>query len=186
MGRWSTLEYYLGLMFRQMTNMEEIVARHVFHSARSWRGRYDMLSSALAASASKPGVIASWQCIVDLANKYSTFRNILAHDHVQLGAYDPRFDARMLCIRRPVSDLAYTSPDPWYHRGHIETAGENFFLLGALVTHALAHPPGDQLGSPERLTWLAAQLPNPPHSGRVDPKIAEQFELGLQRQPFPA
>lgn len=185
MGRWSTLEYYLGLMFRQMTNMEEVVARHVFHSARSWRGRYDMLSGALAASVGKPGVVASWQCVIDVANRYSAFRNVLAHDHVQLGAHDPRNGTRLLCIRRPVSDLSFRSSDPWYHRGHLETAGDNFFLLGALVSQAISHRSDDQLGAPERLMWLASQLPNWPHAEKVASEVEPQFELGLSRQSFP-
>lgn len=185
MGRWSTLEYYLGLMFRQMTNMEEIVARHVFHSARSWRGRYDMLSGALAASTGKPGVVDSWQCIIDVANKYSAFRNVIAHDHVQLGAHDPRTGTRLLCIRRPISDLSFRSKDPWYHRGHLETAADNFFLLGALVTQAITHRSDDQLGAPERLVWLASQLPSSPHATKVAPQIEAQFDLGLLRQSFP-
>lgn len=184
-GRWSTLEYFLGLMFRQITNMEEIVARHVFHSARSWRGRYDMLSGALSASAGPPGTVESWQTIINLVNKYAVFRNVLAHDHVQLSGFNRANGARLLVIRRPISDLSFASPDPFYHRGQIEIASDNFFLIGALVSQAISHPAGDQLGSPERLRWLAEQLPNPPHSGKVDPNVAAQFELGLQRQPFP-
>ena len=184
LGQWGLLEYYLGLMFQQITNMEEVVSRNVFHSARSWRARYDMLTGGLNGSASRPGVVTSWREIVNTANQYSAFRNILAHDQVQLGRdFENR---RVLVIRPPRADLDILSPHPIIRRPDIETAGENFKLLGALVVQAIKWPPDDQLGAPERLIWLNAQLPNPPHSKRVDPTVVEQFSLGLERQPFPA
>lgn len=184
-GRWSTLEHYLGQMFTRVTNMEEVVSRSVFHSARSWRARYDMLMSALDASASKPGVVESWKSVVSMANSYAAFRNVLAHDHVQLAGLNKANGARLLVIRSAQADLRASDRSPFYHRNHIENAGVNFHLLGATVVHAIAHPEGDQLGSPERLQWLLSLLPAQPFQANIRRERQTDFELGLQRQSFP-
>jgi len=185
MARWSHLEYYLGELFKRITNMNEDVARGVFHSAKSWRSRYDMLMGALDNSASIPGVIPALKEVVATANRYASFRNILAHDHVQLAPPASNLGGmRVLVIRPPKADLTDQSA-PMILRTHIERAGENVRLLHAIVANALKWDGEDQLGSPERLRWLLDQLPTDPHSATVDPSVAEQFSLALGRQPFP-
>jgi hypothetical protein len=185
MARWSHLEYYLGELFKRITNMNEDVARGVFHSAKSWRSRYDMLIGALDNTASLPGVIVALKEVVATANRYAAFRNILAHDHVQLAPPASNLGGmRVLVIRPPKAALTDQSATSIL-RVHIERAGENIRLLHAIVANALKWDGQDQLGSPERLQWLLAQLPTEPQSATVDPSVAEQFALALGRNPFP-
>lgn len=182
-GRWSNLEYFLSHMFRHVTQMEEVVARHIFHSARSWRGRYDMLAGALSASESAPGVVSAYTAILERANQYSAFRNILAHDQIQLSP--PEIDGtRRLVIRPPKANLSDPAPLA-INRQHIRWAGEHINRLSATVVQAVRWDGEDQLGSPERLRWLLDQLPIQPHLSEPDQKSGAQFWLGLQQQPYP-
>jgi hypothetical protein len=186
-AKWSMLEHCMARIFHRAisTTRSEDFSSSIFHSARSWRARYDMLSAALANSTDRPCQVRAWQAILKKANDYSIFRNRIAHESVRLhlGASDSM--RTLMIVPNDANDESAHDLSQSVTREQVEIAAENFQLLISLALHALDWDDEDQLGAPERSLMLVDQLPSQAHSTRTSQSVAAQIALGLERFPFP-
>jgi len=184
---WSEAEFLVGGLFWKMTQLPKEQARALFHSGRNWRTKTEMFLAALETSPLKPGMRSALAKLIDRAGSYAAFRNIVAHNMVQL---EPMWVARgaamrTLCIRPHDASLANEYDEGAIRCAQIETATQNINLLCAIMSHALSRPAEDQLAAPERLERLVSLLPNEAHRSPSDPAAEEQILYGIVRLHFP-
>ncbi len=184
--RWITVEYALENLFLLLTGLPEKAGRRLFNSARSFQGRYDMLASLLGVARSRPGYVAALRVVLAKAKDYSIFRNFIVHERISW-RHDPTNPGRgNLVIYNSGTVPALDGSDfQQIEANDLVIAGENFRLLARLIGLGYKWDGDDQTGSPERLTWLAGQLPSPPYSQRLDPSVSAQFGLGLPLVQYP-
>lgn len=184
---WSELEFLAGGLFWTITKLPKDQAKAIFHSGRNWRTKTEMFLAALSEATLPPGTHNALTKVIERAGSYSAFRNIIAHDMVQLEPIWVSRGAtmRVLCIRPHDASLQPDYDDGAIRRADIENGTENISLLCAIMSHALSRPVEDQLRAPERLERLVALLPNVAHRSPPDPTAKEQILLGIKRLPFP-
>lgn len=186
-AKWSEMEYLAGGLFWKITGLDREQAKAIFHSGQNWRTKTGMLTAALSKTPLKPGVAAALKAIVDRSLRYAEFRNIVAHDMIQL---EPIWvsegkSIRSLCLRPHDASLDPVYDGKAIRRENLEFGARNISLLTAIMSHAVSRPTDDQLAAPERLQRLVASLPEVPHLIAPDPSIEEQIIFGIEQLHFP-
>ncbi len=187
-AKWSALEYMAGGIFWRVTGIKREQSKAIFHSAQNWRSATAMLYAAIDNARLRPGVASALRHIVDRSKKYGEFRNIVAHDMVQL---EPIWVSkgkhmRTLCLRPHDSSLEPIYDDAAIRRENIDNATANFGHLTAIMATYVAGHRDDQLTSPERLRYLVELLPVHPHLADIAPDVRAEIEAGVEHKPFPA
>ena len=185
-SRWASVEHSLEVLFGKLLGLPRNVSRRVFHSARSFQGRYDMLAAALdATTGGPPGFVPALRLIIGKAKAYSVIRNALVHDTVAWRGDTRVPDSGHFVIFSSQEPLDPNNVPRPILKENVDAAGQHFRMLSAVITHAVNWDGQDQLGSPERLTWLVGKLPSQPHESEPDPTLVEEFLLGHTRALFP-
>lgn len=185
--RWSELEFVSGGLFFRVTKLKPKQAKAIFHSGRNWRTKTGMLDAAIETASLPPGMAKALTSIVDRSRSYSNFRNVIAHNMVQLEPAwrDRGVSQRELCFRPHDASLDHIYDAGAIRSGELANGEKNFSLLTAIMSLVLSRPHTDQLAAPERLSLLVASLPADAHLKPPSPSEEAQILLGVTPLHFP-
>lgn len=186
-ARWALLEFQCGALFHRATEMPVSQAKHVFHSASSWRGKTSMLRAAIEERPGPPGLKTARLSILAKAERYYSVRNAVAHDmYFLMPIWVARGGTRReLAIRPHQSSLEPIYDEKALERCHLENASQNIHLLSAITSLAIMTDPNDQLGCPERLQYLLALLPDDARSTAPEATAVAIIETGIEKLAYP-
>lgn len=177
MLQWATIEQRLFYWFQRLTGLSDRMARAIFYSARSFKGRAEMLEGAISASDLPAPEIEFIKSGLDKAIKYNSFRNRLVHGEVAYVAdNNGRWQAVLADGKHPLDKQAFSVIEA----GLLSTATANFRQLSKLLMDALYHVLGRQPepeASPERCREQVEALPN-----QADSATPSRKQQGRQRQ----
>ena len=182
-GRWSGIEHNLSRHFGALAKLPYPAAARIFFSARSFQGRYDMLSCLVDGMSGPPGLRNYYRSLLARVRTYNVTRNMYAHDAIAFNC-DPRSPRHRQLNILP-ANLVDGTTKTVLGLIELETVAKNFSHLIALLTLQLTSEIDPQLVAPERLSLLVELLPTEAHVPIEDPTASAQFRLGLLPAPFP-
>jgi hypothetical protein len=181
-ARWSNIELGLCRWFKRITKMSHATARAIFYSASGFDGRRRMFVAALGSAKMDAALRDYLNLLVQKAGNYSGSRNKLAHgDPLFVRLPKSRHYGTIIILEGKEARKLLPSNDAILTLENIETMTENFRFLGALIADSLNWDE-DASQHPSRWSPQARALPNPAHSGQLDPTIAKQLRSQLKHQ----
>lgn len=175
----ATVELWLCNHFALVTQMQPPMAKAVFFSARSLRGRLDMLESALASAVSAigfPSLVPFLKVAGNRTGQWSGSRNMLAHGNI--GYVDwaqSKYHGQAILCDSSTSD--WPDPKRALTLADLEHAATNFGRLSALLMVSYNRTNGPNETTLKECHALALQLP----TKATDPERRPQFLKRMSR-----
>ena len=181
---WSMVETMLCSHFSTLTTMPLERAKAIFYSARSLRGRTDMISAALDVGGSAIGFPTYFPFVkvaVNRTGQWAAFRNKMAHGRVYRAP--PGSPLERLGPSYLVDALDdQASPKKPITATDLDVAAMNFSRLATLLVVGDNHPTGLDEPRLQECHALVQLLPTKPDEPETRPKIEERFrQLTLGR-----
>ena len=158
MSLWASVERGFADLFVAITGMQATVGQSVFFSARSFQGRADMFLAATDHARTVPAGRAFLRDAMNLAKRWQSTRNQMAHDMHELVLEDGEIEGSLAITSRGGAQLRVAE---------MEQTAKNLFQLMQLLTYCRGTR--TLLREPELCGELLALLPRDSLRAPKDP-----------------
>lgn len=178
-AEWSNVENSLAFAFAKTIGGQAQVGFKVFHSARAFAGKRDMMEAAIkgalvSADTRSQLELAFFRSCLRKVNSWATVRNRLAHNRVET----LEIHGKPVCLIGPADNYRDYITSNYLTCEAIEQCSANFSELNSIISEGFCKP-----DLHKELRQKVLQLPNPPFHHSLECLLAEE---GDEPRPSPS